>query len=234
MALVFFANAGLTSRIMPFDPHEQFDRTVLELIEHNSGGAVPHTPTYQDALGRLYASHQAYASADHKGGHVTARSLAKLPIFHAENLHALIAGTIDVAALEANANIFGRYVAALPAALRVRAEGYRLKVVGRPIHHRKHHGVLAPGIHDPAHSLFLVPGAGPHHGLPGNYLYGSMFEVMHPGAAVSWTVQLHDADDGAASFDASTLLEVLVKLQEVLAGAPFHLSELTALDFKAK
>ncbi|MEI7714316.1 MAG: hypothetical protein WCI94_23010, partial [Rhodospirillales bacterium] len=96
------------------------------------------------------------------------------------------------------------------------------------------HGVIAAGIHDPAHSLFLVPGTGPHPGLLGNYLYGSVFEVLHPGAAESWTVQLHDSDDGAASFDAATLPEALAKLQEVLASAPFHLSELAALGFLAR
>jgi hypothetical protein len=27
--------------------------------------------------------------------------------------------------------------------------------------------------HDPIHTLFLVPGAGPNPGIPGNYLHGS-------------------------------------------------------------
>ncbi len=232
MALVLRGAAGLTASTMPSDPHAPFDQTVLEMIEHSPVGAVPHTPTYQDALGRLYATHQVYASADHKDGHVTARLLARLPLFHAGNLDAVAAGTADVTALEGNAAIFDRYLASLPAALRARAEGHRLKVVGRPVHHRKHHGAIAPGIHDPAHSLFLVPGTGPHPGLPGNYLYGSVFEVPHPGATPSWTVQVHDTDDGAASFDAATLPEALAKLQELLASAPFHLSELAALGFR--
>jgi hypothetical protein len=203
------------------------------MIEHSPTGAVPFTPTYQAALARLYASHQIYASADHKSGHVTARSLAKLPLFHANNLAALSAGAIDVTGLESNASIFERYLQSLPAAVRAKAESYRLKVVGRPVHHRKHHGAIAPGIHDPVHSLFLVPGAGPHPGLPGNYLYGSVFELVHPGAVSTWAVQLHDADDGASLVEVATLAEALEKLQEVLASAPFHLSELAALGFKS-
>ena len=146
MALVLRGAAGLTASTMPSDPHAPFDQTVLEMIEHSPVGAVPHTPTYQDALGRLYATHQVYASADHKDGHVTARLLARLPLFHAGNLDAVAAGTADVTALEGNAAIFDRYLASLPAALRARAEGHRLKVVGRPVHHRKHHGAIAPGI----------------------------------------------------------------------------------------
>jgi hypothetical protein len=216
---------------MSSDLHASFDQTVLEMIEHNPVGAVPFTPTYQDALKRLYASHQVYASADHKDGHVTVRSLAARPLFHAANLDALIAGAILPEALEANAAIFARYVAALPAALRPKAEAHRLKVAGRPVHHRKHHGALPPGIHDPVHSLFLVPGTGPHPGLPGNYLYGSLFEVPHQGAPATWAVQLHDADDGASTCETSTLPEALGKLQEALASAPFHLNELDALGF---
>lgn len=217
---------------MSQDPHASFDQTVLDLIEHSPTGAVPFTPTYQDALKRLSASHQVYGSADHKDGHVTVRSLAALPLFHAGNLDALGAGTIQPADLEANAAIFARYVASLPAALRPKAEAHRLKVVGRPIHHRKHHGALPAGIHDPVHSLFLVPGTGPHPGLPGNYLHGSLFEVLHAGAPATWAVQLHDADDGAATCETPTLPAALEKMQEALASAPFHLSELDALGFK--
>jgi len=79
---------------MPPDPNAYFDQAVLDQIEHSPIGAVPFTPTYQDALKRLYGSHQAYAHADHKNGHVTARSLAKLPHFQAKNLEELIAGRI--------------------------------------------------------------------------------------------------------------------------------------------
>src|SRR3954470_2564219 len=108
---------------MPSDPHAQFDQTVLEMIEHSPVGAVPHTPAYTDALSRLYASHQVYADADHKGGHVTVRSLATRPSFHANNLEAFIAGKIDTEALESNASIFDRYIQSLPAAQRAPAEG---------------------------------------------------------------------------------------------------------------
>ena len=219
---------------MSQNPHALVDQTVLDMIEHSPIGAVPHTPTYQDAVRRLHASHQAYASADFKDGHVTVRSLTRLPLFHANNLDALITGQIDATALETNASIFSRYVHSLPAALQPKADAHRIKVVGRPIHHRKHLGAgEAPVIHDPVHSLFLVPGTGPHPGLPGNYLYGSAFEILHPGASATWVVQLHDAADGASSCDVATLPAALEKLQEVMASAPFHLSELDALGFKS-
>jgi len=223
---------------MSQDPHASFDQTVLEMIEHSPIGAVPHTPTYQEAIRRLYASHQVYASADFKDGHVTARALAKLPAFHAANLDALFAGQIGAEALEGNAAIFERYLQSLPAAGRAKAEARRLQVAGRPVQHRKHHGPgEAPAIHDPVHSLLLVPGTGPHTGLPGNYLYGSLFETLPPTPAASarahWAVQLHDGEDGASTFEAATLPEALEKLQEVLASAPFHLSELAALGFKS-
>ena len=199
------------------------------MIEHSPTGAVPGTPAYQDALKRLYASHQAYADADHKDGHVTVRSLARLPSFHANNLDELIAGRIAPDALEANASIFDRYVASLPADRHKRAETRRLGVAGRPIHHRhKQEGTTAA--HDLVHSLFLVPGAGPHPGLPGNYLYGSLYETGH--AAKPWALNVHDSDDGAAVFEAADLTEALGKLQEVLASAPFNMNELEALDFR--
>jgi len=198
---------------------------VLEMIEHSPVGAVPRTLTHQDSLKRLLSTQQVYASADYKDGYVTARSLAKLPSFYAENLDALIAGQIVTDALEANARIFDRYVQSLPEAHRVRAESKRLTVAGKPAHHRsKHDGAV---IHDPVHSLFLVPGAGVHSGLPGNYLYGFVHEVN----AGAWTIHLHDSDDGASSFAAQDLNDALAKLQEVIASAPFHLSELEALGF---
>ena len=213
---------------MPHDPHEQFDHAVLDLIEHSPVGAVPHTPAYQDALQRLHASHQAYADADHKDGHVTARSLAKLPSFHAGNLDALIEGKITPAELESNASIYDSYVQSLPAPRRAKAESARLMVIGKAVHHRAKHGHEA--IHDPVHTVFLVPGAGPHPGLPGNYLHGSMFQVSAD--ATSWAVHVHDSDDGAALAEAPGLAEALARLQEVLACAPFHLSELAALGFR--
>lgn len=228
MSLVIAAMAAYALRTMPHNPHEQFDQTVLDIIDHSPIGAVPVTPAYQDAIGRLYASHQAYANADHKDTHVTARSLAKVPAIHANNLDALIAGQIAPEALEANASIFTRYVHSLPAARQAKAESYRLTVAGKVAHHRKHGTVVA---HDPIHTLFLVPGAGPHPGLPGNYLYGSAFQ--HQAEATSpWSVNLHDSDDGAALFDAPTMAEALAKVEEVFASAPFSMSELEALGFR--
>lgn len=102
-------------------------------------------------------------------------------------------------------------------------------VIGRPVLHRTRHG--APAVHDPLHLLFLVPGAGPHPGLPGNYLHGSVFHVGADDATGTWEVHVHDADDGLAVFAAPTRAEALAKLQEVLASAPFHLDELGGLDF---
>jgi hypothetical protein len=215
---------------MPQEPNAQFDQTVLDMIEHSPIGAVPNTPSYQDAIKRLYASHQAYPDADHKDGHVTARSLARLPLFHANNLVALTAGQIAPEVLETNNAIFDRYVQALPAAQRARAESHRLAVAGRVAHHRaKAGGVM---VNDPLHTLFLVPGTGPHPGLPGNYLHGSLFQVNASGAANSWAVQIHDSDDGAALFDAPSMEVSLAKLQEVLESAPFNLNELEALGFR--
>jgi hypothetical protein len=213
---------------MPHDPHEQFDHTVLDKIEHSPIGAVPGTPAYQDALKRLYASHQAYADADHKDGHVTARALTRLPSFHAKNLDDLFAGRIAPDALEANASIYDRYVQSLPADRHKRAEARRLGVAGRPVHHRKHEGAAVT--HDLVHSLFLVPGAGPHPGLPGNYLYGSFYETGV--AAKPWALNVHDSDDGAAVFEAADLASALGKLREVLASAPFNMNELEALEFR--
>lgn len=216
---------------MPQDPHAHIDRHVLEMIEQSPVGAVPSTPSFQDALKRLRASHQAYADADHKGGFVTARSLAGRPVFRPENIPALRAGKIDVYALEANAAIFDRYVRALPEKLRAGAEPFRAKVVGRLVHHRhKADGVV---IHDPVHALFLVPGAGPHPGLPGNYLYGYLLQLGADPDACPWAVHLHDNDDGAMLFDAPTLAGALDMLEEVLASAPYHLSELTAFGFRS-
>jgi len=212
---------------MPQDPNAEFDQTVLEMIEHSPVGAVPRTTTHQDALKRLLSTQQVYASADFKDGFVTARSLAKLPLFYAENLDALIAGQITSDALEPNNSIFERYVQELPLDHRARAESKRLIVAGKPAHHRsKHDGAV---IHDPLHTLFLVPGVGKHPGLTGNYLYGFVDEMRD----ATWTVHLHDSDDDRAKFDAPTLNEALAKLQEVLASVPFHLSELEALGFTA-
>lgn len=212
---------------MPHDPHEKFDHTVLDMIEHSPVGAVPGTPAYQDALKRLYASHQAYPDADHKDGHVTVRSLTRLASFHASNLEELIGRRIGPELLERNAAIFDRYLQSLPTERRARAEARRLVVAGRPVHHRKHDGTP---VHDLVHSLFLVPGAGPHPGLPGNYLYGSLYETGR--AATPWAINVHDSDDGATVFEATDLTAALVKLQEVLASAPFNMDELETLEFR--
>ncbi|MFA6961939.1 MAG: hypothetical protein WC205_14380 [Opitutaceae bacterium] len=212
---------------MPHNPHAQFDQTVLDMIEHSPVGAVPHTPSYQDGLKRLLLAHQVYVSADYKNGHVTVRSLASLPSFYASNLEKFMAGAVDTAELESDASIFDRYVQSLPEALRVNAEARREQVVGRRQHHRAKHG--AEIVNEPLHTLFLVPGAGPHPGLPGNYLFGSVFETPTGG----WAVHVHDADDGASMCDTSTQSEALEKLQELLASSPFQLSELETLGFRS-
>jgi hypothetical protein len=214
---------------MPHDPHAAFDQNVLDLIDQSPVGAVPVTPSYQDSLNRLKASHQVYAHADYKDGYVTARSLATRPCFYASNLEALIAGQIEATALESNASIFDRYLASLPVGLRPKAESLRTVVAGRPAHHRKHGGVVA---HDPVHTLFLVPGTGPNPGIPGNYLHGSLLQLTADPAAGGWAVHLHDSDDGAAMADSTTLAEAFDKLQETVASAPFHLNELKALGFR--
>lgn len=217
---------------MPQDPNAQFDQSVMEMIEHSPIGAVPHTTSYVESLTRLYAAHQVYPSADHKGGHVTARSLSGQPVFAASNLDAFAEGKLEPEALEPNAAVFDRYLAWLPPASRPRAESVRLKVTGKPVHHRKHHGEGAHAHHDPVHSLFLVPGAGPHHGLPGNYLYGSIFQSGGSSAG-SWAIHLHDTDDGASFFQAPDLKAALGKLHELLETAPFHLGELEDFGFKS-
>lgn len=214
---------------MSQDPAAQLEQTVLEMIEHSPVGAVPHTPTYQDALARLKASHQVYPSADHKNGYVTVRSLAVLPVFYAQNFEAFASGAARAEELEADASIFARYVRALPAALQARAEAARAAVVARKTQHRARHGVEAA--QDPAHTLFLVPGTGPHPGLPGNYLYGSLYQA---GAAAdgAWGIYLHDAEDGVARCELPNPAAALEKFQEVLASAPFQLAELDALGFR--
>lgn len=210
------------------DPNTEFDHAVLDKIEASPIGAVPGTPAYQDSLRRLYAAQQVYPSADHKGGHVTARSLISLPFFHANNLDAFIAGEINDEALEPNASIYDRYVQSLPLDLRSRAEAQRTMVIGKPILHRARHGVQA--VHDPLHTLFLVPGAGPHPGLPGNYLHGAVFHVGDE-ATGNWVLHVHDREDGASLFGTPKLADALAKLEEVLASAPFHLNELDGLGF---
>lgn len=215
---------------MPHDPHAQTDQAVLEMIEHSPVGAVPHTPTYQDALRRLKASHQVYPSADYKNGYVTVRSLAASPLFYAQNLAAYSAGEISAEQLEPDASIFARYVASLPGAHRARAEESRAQVVARKALHRSRHGVEHAA--DPAHTLFLVPGTGAHAGLPGNYLYGSLHQA-EADADGAWGIDLHDAEDGVSRCRLSSRAEALAKFEEMLASAPFQLTELDALGFVA-
>ncbi len=224
--LVSTARAVL-NRGMPQDLQTKFDETVLDMIEHSPTGAVPNTTSHQDALKRLRAAHKVYASADHKDGYVTARSLAHHPCFHAENLDELIAGRIGVEALESNGAIFDRYLATLSLPLQTRAEPFRVRVAGRPVLHRAKVQVA----HDPVHSLFLVPGAGVHPGIPGNYLHGQIVETGTSGAT-AWAIQLHDSDDGVAIYEAATLAEVIEHVQELCASAPFSMDELGGLGFR--
>jgi hypothetical protein len=210
------------------DPHAQFDQALLDLIEHSPTGAVPHTPAHQDALGRLRAAHQVYPSADHKGGYVTVRSLAALPLFYAQNLEAFIAGTIEAEALEADAGIFSRYVHSLPAASKPRAEEFRALMVARRTHHRARHG--AEAAREPAHTLFLVPGTGPQPGLPGNYLYGSAVQTASDREG-PWALHVHDLEPGASTREFPSRAAALAALQDLLASAPFQLGELATLGF---
>lgn len=213
---------------MSRNPDEAFDQAVLVQIEQSPRGAVPSTPSYQDALRRLYAAKQVFAHADFPDGHVTARALANQPLFHARNLDELAAGKIGPAALEPSAAIFDRYIAWLPADRRPLAEARRATIVGRPVHHRVK--AVAAGVHDQVHSLFLVPGAGPRPGLPGNYLHGSLFEsAAHPGG---WGVSVHDGQDGVALSESATLAEAVAALMNLLGSAPFHLEEIDSLGFR--
>ncbi len=213
---------------MSQDPAAQMEQTVLDMIEHSPTGAVPHTPTYRDALARLLASHQVYASADYKNGYVTVRSLTASPVFHALNFDLFASGEATAEQLEPDAGIFARYVASLPEEKRARAEAARAAVVAKKTLHRARHGV--PSAHDPAHTLFLVPGTGPHPGLPGNYLYGSLYEAGSSGGG-AWGIYLHDAEDGLARCELPDRAAAVERFREVIASAPFQLAELDALGF---
>ena len=215
---------------MSIAAHAQFDQTVLDMIEFSPTGAVPHTPTHQDALGRLRTSHQVYPSADFKTGHVTVRSLAGRPSFHAGKLAAFLAGEAEAADLETDAYVFGRYVRSLPPDAQGRAEAHRATVVGRRLHHRARHGV--EGAPDPAHALFLVPGSGVHPGLPGNYLYGSILQTGADPVAGGWSIHVHDVENGTAVCDLAGRAEAAARFQDVLASSPFLLSELAELGFR--
>lgn len=216
---------------MPQNPHALFDQTVLDMIEHSPVGAVPHTPAYDDAIKRLLAAQQIYPDADHKDGYVTARALGRLLSFHAANWETFAAGDISDELLEPNASVFNRYAASLSELQRVRAEKFRPRVAGKPVMHRAKSGTV---FHDPIHSLFLVPGSGPNRGLPGNYLYGSVIQLSADAKSGPWAIDVHDGDDGVVLYDAPTLADTSVKLQEVLESAPFHLWELEGLGFRRK
>jgi len=116
-----------------------------------------------------------------------------------------------------------------PAAARERAEAFRPVLVARRLHHRAKHGAA---VQDPVHALFLVPGSGPHPGLPGNYLHGSLAQATADAVHGAWTLQVHDSDDGVAVCEVPSQADALAKFQDVLASAPFLLSELEALGFR--
>ena len=215
---------------MPLDPQTQFDQHLLEMIEQSPTGSPPATPAHQEALARLMSAHQVYHSADHHDGYATVHALAQLPSFHAENLEDVMGGKAEESDLESDESIYDRYVASLPEASREAAEGYRALSIGRKLLHRsKHDGEV---VHDPIHSLFLIPGAGLNPGLPGNYLHGSIFQDHIDDLAGAWAVHIHDRDDGAATIEVPSRDDALEKLQELLASAPFLLAELDALDFQ--
>ncbi len=204
------------------------------MIEHSPVGAVPRTTHHQDALKRLSATNQVYPDADHLDGYVTVRSLARLPHFQAENLAALVSGQISPEALESNGKIFDRYVQSLPETRRAAAEKLRAEVAGRTVHHRPKvvHDTKVVA-HDPVHTLFLVPGAGPKKGIPGNYLYGYLFPAtIEPTSG--WLIHLFDSDHDAATISALDLASAYAQLLEVFESAPFNLTELAALGFALK
>lgn len=209
----------------------QFDQMVLELIEHSPTGAVPRTPTHDDAIQRLLAARQIYPDADHRDGWVTARSLTRLPSFHAANWDEFVTGRIGAELLEPNASVFNRYVASLAAGLRAGAEVHRVRAAGKPVLHRAKHGAV---FKDPIHALFLVPGSGPNRGLPGNYLHGALLQLGPDERTDAWAIDVHDSDDGVVLFDALNLAAAAAKLQELLECAPFHLHELVGLGFRVK
>ena len=215
---------------MPSSSDAEFEHAVLDMIEHSSTGSVPRTPSYDEILGHLRATHQVYASADHRDGHVTARSLAHLPVFHAANLDSFAEGAIAAEALEPNTAIFDRYVQSLPADARARAESCRESVAGRLIHHRPKQGAAAT--HDPVATLFLVPGGGPHPGLPGNYLHGMLMEANDSRYPAPWRILVKDSLDDVAILDAASVAEAVASLKDLFESAPFHLVELEALGFR--
>lgn len=217
---------------MPQSALTPFDQTVLDLIDHSPTGSVPRTPTYDESLTRLLAAQQVFHSTDFKDAFVTARSLARRPLFVATGLLELAAHPEDHSQLESNASVFDRYVASLPEALRTRAETFRLSTAGRPVHHRPKVG--GPLVRDPLHSIFLVPGVGPQPGLPGNYLRGALDELPAAEGRTHFRIQVLDADTDAAVCELPDLAEALGRLRDLTESAPFHLSELEALGFESR
>lgn len=214
---------------MSSDPQATFDQHVLDMIDASPVGGVPRTPAHQDALRHLVEAHQVYHSADHPDGYVTVRALSARPSFHAGNIAAVVAGREAPSALEADTAVFDRYVASLPAELQPTVEPFRTKAVSRRLLHR---AKLDEAVHDPVHSLFLVPGVGLSPGLPGNYLYGSIIEDDASDPNCTWSIHVHDRDDGVAMCDGLPRAAAWAKFEELLASAPFMLSELDALDFR--
>jgi hypothetical protein len=217
---------------MTLDPQAQFDEHVLDIIEQSPVGAAPRTPAHQDAMRRLQEAHQIYMSADYADGFATVRTLAALPFFWAENLEGVLTGKVPVAELESDTSIFDRYVASLPEELRQAAEENRGHVVERRQMHRHHKG--EEDVHDPLHSLLMMPGVGLNPGMPGNYLFGSLeqLEGTDEDLTGAWKIHLHDRDDGAAFCEMASVEAAFEKTEEVMASAPFQLAELDALGFE--
>lgn len=217
---------------MTLDPQAQFDEHVLDIIEQSPVGAAPRTPAHQDAIRRLQEAHQIYLSADFADGYATVRSLAPRPFFWAENLEEVLAGKKPVAELESDESIFERYVTSLPEALRPAAEASREHVIERRQMHRTHKG--EEDVHDPLHTLLMMTGMGLNPGMPGNYLFGSLMQLEGTDEDLSgrWKIHLHDRDDGAAYCEVASVASAFEKCEEVMASAPFHMSELQDLDFE--
>lgn len=217
---------------MPHSPHDEFDHAVLDMIERSSSGSVPRTPTYDEAIKRLLGSRQIYHSSDHRDGYVTARSLSSLACYVPAGLEGLVAAGGDASGVEQPNAVYDRYVAALPAPQRQKAESLRLSIAGKAVHHRpKTGGTL---VRDPLHLLFLVPGAGPQPGLPGNYLRGMLDEVPSVAGATLWRIRVMDTDTDASEWTTADLGEAVARVGEVVACAPFHLDELAALGFELR
>lgn len=218
---------------MPHNPHEEIDHALLDMIERSPVGAVPRTPTFDEAIARLLASRQIYHSSDHRNGYVTARSMAALPVFLPAGLEALAtAGPEASASVESASGVFDRYASSLATNTKARALELRPAVVGKAVHHRPKSGGAAHA-RDPLHALFLVPGAGPQPGLPGNYLKGTLDELPAPNGA-AWRIQIMDTDTDASVWTTADLGEAVARVAEVAACAPFHLDELAALGFELR